>query len=558
MPREFEEHWLSAYLDDELSADERALVTQRLQEDPAARELLEDLKRVRGLVSALPRWQGPEFKLNLDNLTRATVAQAADHQTVENQVAESTDAQPSPAATTGDADYRAIGSQSVNRRAPQDSSSRGSSRYRGALLAIAASLTVFVLAGPYLWRKTIEGNRRSLARNADGVKQPRNAPVLLEQPANSDRDLERDSLEAEQRNAFPKGAESSKDSMFRTNAQPMSERGIPSPAGGMGGGGTGRGGSADFGTTVTDAPLPSARESSDLRLNVERLGDSSGRAMPQSGNRARSVDRPPARSEEYFYEMTTDQTNPTARPPASASKPMSEGSPNIRAASPTLDGLSMSAERTNGPASWDTELLLAYSDGWTADEVTAAMDRVLISLPLDSKQTPPALRRQVEDRGRSVPEVPANEVTKETQRGAVVQERFDRSLGSKIVVANLPDKQTPQTWLTQLQDTHPLKAVPLARANAKAHVDVSDAQGQPADKKMTSDPLATKASKSEQRDDSRGRLVLFLTRPEAQHILTMLHRDSNTSTINDSTPQKSLAGEVAGNDRVVLILNSTP
>ncbi|MGN6137218.1 MAG: anti-sigma factor family protein, partial [Aureliella sp.] len=70
MQPEFEEHLLSAYLDEELSADERALVEQRLAVDPVARELLEDLKRLRGLVATLPAWNGQDLAFDALPLNR--------------------------------------------------------------------------------------------------------------------------------------------------------------------------------------------------------------------------------------------------------------------------------------------------------------------------------------------------------------------------------------------------------------------------------------------------------------------------------------------------------
>ena len=81
MQHEFEDHLLSAYLDDELSADERALVEQRLAVDPVARELLEDLKRLRGLVATLPAWQGADLQFTapkeVDRNGDATTMQTA-------------------------------------------------------------------------------------------------------------------------------------------------------------------------------------------------------------------------------------------------------------------------------------------------------------------------------------------------------------------------------------------------------------------------------------------------------------------------------------------------
>ena len=77
MHHEFEDHLLSAYLDDELSADERALVEQRLAVDPVSRELLEDLKRLRGLVATLPGWQGPDLRIDASRYTHAADAHSA-------------------------------------------------------------------------------------------------------------------------------------------------------------------------------------------------------------------------------------------------------------------------------------------------------------------------------------------------------------------------------------------------------------------------------------------------------------------------------------------------
>jgi len=59
---EFQEEWLSAYLDDELTNEQRQVVEQRLAIDPAAHATLEDLQRVRAMVAKLPSWSGPDLK----------------------------------------------------------------------------------------------------------------------------------------------------------------------------------------------------------------------------------------------------------------------------------------------------------------------------------------------------------------------------------------------------------------------------------------------------------------------------------------------------------------
>ena len=55
----FQEEWLSAYLDNELSAEQRLIVEDRVNHDPRVRLILDDLKKIRGLVSSLPGWEGP-------------------------------------------------------------------------------------------------------------------------------------------------------------------------------------------------------------------------------------------------------------------------------------------------------------------------------------------------------------------------------------------------------------------------------------------------------------------------------------------------------------------
>lgn len=58
MRPDFQDEWLTAYLDEELDDDQIGIVRERLEKDPAARQMLEDLKRVRQLVGTLPGWSG--------------------------------------------------------------------------------------------------------------------------------------------------------------------------------------------------------------------------------------------------------------------------------------------------------------------------------------------------------------------------------------------------------------------------------------------------------------------------------------------------------------------
>ena len=53
-PLEFDDEQLSAYLDDELAPDERVRVEARLSADPAARQLLDELRTVSQAMKSLP------------------------------------------------------------------------------------------------------------------------------------------------------------------------------------------------------------------------------------------------------------------------------------------------------------------------------------------------------------------------------------------------------------------------------------------------------------------------------------------------------------------------
>ncbi|MEC8558394.1 MAG: zf-HC2 domain-containing protein [Planctomycetota bacterium] len=55
-PFEFQEEWLSAYLDGELTSEQRSAVEARLQYDSNVQQMLLDLQKVRSLVAGLPEW----------------------------------------------------------------------------------------------------------------------------------------------------------------------------------------------------------------------------------------------------------------------------------------------------------------------------------------------------------------------------------------------------------------------------------------------------------------------------------------------------------------------
>src|SRR3954469_17395169 len=73
---ELDDELLSAYLDDELSADERAAVEARLATDPAAQQLLHELRSVSQSVQALPT-ETPSRDLSEEIIRRAREAKPA-------------------------------------------------------------------------------------------------------------------------------------------------------------------------------------------------------------------------------------------------------------------------------------------------------------------------------------------------------------------------------------------------------------------------------------------------------------------------------------------------
>ncbi len=78
-PLEYQEEWLSAYLDDELTEEQRQIVASRLASDPGALATLEDLKRVRKLVSELSPWSGQDLHVNIASLATTTVVGVDNH-----------------------------------------------------------------------------------------------------------------------------------------------------------------------------------------------------------------------------------------------------------------------------------------------------------------------------------------------------------------------------------------------------------------------------------------------------------------------------------------------
>jgi anti-sigma factor RsiW len=143
---EFQEEWLSAYLDDELTEAQRQVVEQRLAIDPAAQATLEDLQRVRSMVAKLPSWSGPDLKFAVPVGAPGSFDDADDE--LEHEPRELDDFEDVP---------RAVGGADEPRPAFRNANSRGdfnARSLRSTLAWGAMAATVLLVAGVgsvYYW-----------------------------------------------------------------------------------------------------------------------------------------------------------------------------------------------------------------------------------------------------------------------------------------------------------------------------------------------------------------------------------------------------------------------
>lgn len=103
---DYSEEWLSAYVDDELSTAQRAIVEQRVAVDAEAAVKLRDLQQIRSLVGNLPAWSGELKPTRFDDfqeVLQSPLARATDDNAplTENGVSLA-----APLATSPSASYR--------------------------------------------------------------------------------------------------------------------------------------------------------------------------------------------------------------------------------------------------------------------------------------------------------------------------------------------------------------------------------------------------------------------------------------------------------------------
>ena len=161
MTCEFPDELLSAYLDGELSPEERAMVQQQLEASPDLRQLVDDLRHVSQQVRSLPR-----YKLDDDFTDR--VVQAAMEAKAAADLAEPASSEAAPASHEV-----TLASHQLNGRARGSRRSRRYWSYAGLGVAAAMAACVLLMLGP--WRHGWNGQQ--VAKSGNGGKGRHAAPL---------------------------------------------------------------------------------------------------------------------------------------------------------------------------------------------------------------------------------------------------------------------------------------------------------------------------------------------------------------------------------------------
>ncbi len=186
---EFQEEWLSAYLDDELSPSQRAIVEQQLKSDVSTEKLFNDLSQIRGHLRALPAWSGRTLTMPILDVIQEARDSSTDFGDFHDELTRS-DGSPGEEETLaasslavaldGDAPYEepvAWGKSGTNRSA-------SSSWLRPIVLA--ASLLAALGIGYVLWQGAPTWSLASVSRSVDSAattenREPQDSVAAIEQ-----------------------------------------------------------------------------------------------------------------------------------------------------------------------------------------------------------------------------------------------------------------------------------------------------------------------------------------------------------------------------------------
>lgn len=403
MSQEFHEHWLSAYLDDELSSEERALVERQLAEDPQTRQLLEDLRRVRGLVATLPNWQGKDFQFDMNRLASSELDDEDDLEPLGSK------SDPRAAHRSNDTEKPNTEKPNIARPQPAKPASAGMSpaAWRG-ILSLAAGILLLVLCVPLFWQ-----------RFASRVAMNDAAP----------------------------GAQA------RIQSDNIVDGGVGEAMGGMGGG-MGMGGGIDmpsaesaYGTMAEATPTPAmpatpaAPAEFDAAQNFSR-GSPPGAPAPRSslppniasggvggfrGGLGQPSD-PAAVSEKTELGMET------------ANMERGRNAPQAKRVESNLEA-ALSEMGTSGLAlniATENQLMFAKSAAWSDAEVAAALPQLSSVVPGSRK------------------------LSEATTAGKQVQ----RDGSNEWLISNMPPAADVTSFFTQIQTTHALTPIPLGAAES--------------------------------------------------------------------------------------------
>lgn len=545
MSQEFQQHWLSAYLDNELSSDERALVERRLEEDADARQLLEDLKRVRGLVATLPAWPGANFQFDMSRLSDDELADDDDLDELAPVQTHLTIGKAQPQERSP-----VINSAAVNepaRESAEQSAGMSAAAWRG-VLSLAAGLLLLILCVPLFWQR----DAGTLAVRERPGAEPQadfgaTSGMMGGTGSAAVPDAAGDAPAAE--------AKSLADSTAPPAAAPFNAPIDPRSVGG------GRGASAPPGPSRPSAGLSNA---------VGGPGAASGMGGVGGASAAQA-----ARTDPQRVELSAESlNNQPPGPPRSgfAPGPMQPK----RAAEPQL-GLAVtdpqpSASAPDGVSLSSQSFMCAKSDAWSEAEV---------------KQTLPQLLAYVSEHDPTVqPTDAAKAKTNVNDKDLVAAKSVDIAaeinfakvpavLGkNELVFSELPMSDDVNKWFTQIQTAQPLTQLQLAPELLFKNRDVQEAdklaeatqsrsvgrsvppEAPSAAAKADASPAALKpeaAGKTLQFDSaqakkeatSQGRIILFVTAAEAKKILSTLFPSKPGGPPDQNSDEK----------KVIVILN---
>lgn len=360
---DYQEEWLSAYLDDELTPSQRAIVEQRLQTDQAAQLLFNDLSRIRGLVANLPEWTGGD-------ITAAVLASIHPLPPVAEEPGPHDELIP-------DAESDSLASSSISATLERDQgqhdddfTSRQQQRSTTGWLrplTLAATLLAALGIGYYLWQGASPWSLASLSQTAHVASEPTSNSASadkLSADASSDSiaignvgrlPLPPESAPPEDL-AVPLAAPSPAETQARNQRARPELAGVPAPNN-----------ETAFDAAQRGAPLATPDIASVTRSSEQELAAS---AQPRL-----AAPRAPATSEMNLQQTQGSQAEP------------SQAKANLRDPNPTIAGTMQLADEgqpnnppppssTAGPVARAGALQIYHSPAWQAAEVKAALAQV--------------------------------------------------------------------------------------------------------------------------------------------------------------------------------------